>query len=81
MTLKSVRSCKKSWDSLEVPRICATCAVADIILVNKADGDNKLRAITARADYGQVLHYLRPATEGWCTGAYTCSSLAGGGIQ
>lgn len=54
--------------------------LADIILVNKADGDNKLRAMTARADYEQVLHYLRPATEGWRTGAYACSSLTGEGI-
>ncbi len=54
--------------------------LADAILVNKADGGNKLRAMTARADYEQILHYLRPATEGWRTGAYTCSSLTGEGI-
>ena len=53
---------------------------ADAILVNKADGDNKFRAKVARAEYEQVLHYLRPATEGWKTSAYTCSALTGEGI-
>ena len=54
--------------------------LADAIVVNKADGSNKLRALTARADYEQILHYLRPATEGWKTKAYACSSLTGEGI-
>lgn len=53
---------------------------ADAILVNKADGDNKQRALMARSEYEQVLHYLRPATEGWTTRAYTCSALTGEGI-
>ncbi len=55
--------------------------IADAILVNKADGDNKQRAMVARADYEQVLHYLRPATEGWKTKAYTCSSYTGEGVM
>jgi LAO/AO transport system kinase len=50
-------------------------------LVNKADGDNKIRANAARADYNRALHYLAPATEGWYTKAYTCSSLNGEGID
>ena len=54
--------------------------LADAILVNKADGDNKIRALTARADYNRILHYLQPATEGWRTMAYTCSSITGEGI-
>ncbi len=55
--------------------------LADAILVNKADGNNKQRAAVAKADYNQVLHYLRPATEGWATKAYTCSSITGEGIS
>ena len=55
--------------------------LADAILVNKADGDNKTRAMVTRADYEQILHYLRPATEGWTTKAYTCSAYTGEGIQ
>lgn len=54
--------------------------LADIITVNKADGDNKQRAMLARADYERILHYLRPATEGWHTPALTCSALTGTGI-
>ena len=38
---------------------------ADAILVNKADGDNKRKAMVARSEYEQVLHYLRPAAGGW----------------
>lgn len=55
--------------------------LADIITVNKADGDNKQRAMLARADYERILHYLRPATEGWHTPALTCSALTGMGIE
>ncbi|PIE55359.1 MAG: methylmalonyl Co-A mutase-associated GTPase MeaB [Dethiosulfovibrio peptidovorans] len=55
--------------------------LADAIVVNKADGDNKRRAMITRADYNQILHYLRPATEGWTTQAYTCSSLTGEDID
>ena len=55
--------------------------LADAILVNKADGDNIQRALNVRAEYNQVLHYLRPATEGWQPQAYSCSSLTGQGID
>lgn len=54
--------------------------LADAIVINKADGENKQRANVARADYNQILHYLRPATEGWATRAYICSSITGDGI-
>jgi LAO/AO transport system kinase len=54
--------------------------LADALLVNKADGDNKIRANAARADYNRALHYLAPATKGWRTQAYTCSALNGEGI-
>lgn len=55
--------------------------LADAILINKADGDNKQRALCARAEYERILHYLRPATEGWETHAYTCSAMTGAGID
>jgi len=54
--------------------------LADAIVVNKADGDNKARAIATSHDYNHTLHYLAPATEGWDTRAYTCSSRTGEGI-
>jgi LAO/AO transport system kinase len=55
--------------------------LCDAILVNKADGDNRIKALTAKADYNKMLHYLQPATEGWRPHAYTCSALHHQGIQ
>jgi LAO/AO transport system kinase len=55
--------------------------LADALLVNKADGDNKIRANMARAEYNRALHFLAPATEGWRTKAYSCSSRSGEGID
>lgn len=54
--------------------------LADAIVVNKADGDNKPRALVAKGDYERMLHYIRPATEGWTTHAYICSSTSGTGL-
>lgn len=53
----------------------------DLIVVNKADGDNKTRALAARADYDRILHYLQPSTEGWKTRALACSAYTGEGID
>lgn len=55
--------------------------IADAIVVNKADGDNKPKAQMARAEFEQILHYLRPSTEGWKTHAYTCSAYTGEGVM
>ena len=55
--------------------------LADALLINKADGDNKVRASAAKTEYNRALHYLAPATEGWYTRAYTSSALTGEGIQ
>ena len=54
--------------------------LADALLVNKADGDNKPRAKAAQLEYNRALHYLAPATDGWRTRAYACSALTGEGI-
>lgn len=54
--------------------------LADALLVNKADGDNKPRAKAAQLEYNRALHYLAPATDGWRTRAYVCSALTGEGI-
>jgi len=51
--------------------------LADLVVVNKADGANILRAETTRNELTQVLHYLQPATTGWQTTAITCSALNG----
>ena len=55
--------------------------IADAILINKADGDNKQKAQMVRVEYERIIHYLRHATEGWQTHAYTCSALTGEGIN
>lgn len=55
--------------------------LADAILINKADGDNKIKAKIAKTDYSNALKYLQPATKGWRTEAYTCSAINGEGID
>ena len=55
--------------------------LADAIVVNKADGENKQRAFVTRAEYERILQFLRPATEHWLTKAYTCSAHTGAGIM
>ena len=55
--------------------------LADALVINKADGDNKQKANRTKADYNRILHYLRPATEGWTTKAHTASALYGVGMD
>jgi LAO/AO transport system kinase len=55
--------------------------LADAIVINKADGDNQLRAEAFRADTERALHFFPPATEGWTTPVLTCSSLHGDGLS
>ena len=54
--------------------------MADGVLINKADGDNLLRAQQARAEQESALHCLQPATPGWTTQIALCSGLTGEGI-
>jgi LAO/AO transport system kinase len=53
---------------------------ADVIVVNKADGDNRLPAETICSEYNPLLAHLRSPTVGWKTRAYACSALKGEGI-
>lgn len=55
--------------------------LADLIIVNKADGDNEQKALIAKEEYNRILHYLRPSTEGWQTKALTCSAYYEKGID
>ncbi|MEH7272597.1 methylmalonyl Co-A mutase-associated GTPase MeaB [Neobacillus vireti] len=55
--------------------------LADAVLIHKADGDNKIKAEQTRKEYSRILHFLQPATKGWSSKAYTCSSLTGEGIR
>ncbi|WP_163996482.1 methylmalonyl Co-A mutase-associated GTPase MeaB [Pyxidicoccus caerfyrddinensis] len=52
--------------------------VADMVAINKADGDNAPRAERARAEYRAALHLMRPGAEPVVT---TCSALEGTGIE
>ena len=55
--------------------------LADLVLVNKADGDLRPAAERARADYQAALHLLRPATPAWTPEVLTCSALHDQGIE
>ncbi|QQR46503.1 methylmalonyl Co-A mutase-associated GTPase MeaB [Myxococcus xanthus] len=52
--------------------------VADMLAINKADGDNKPRAERARSELRAALHLMRPGAEPEIT---TCSALEGTGIE
>src|SRR5437868_9159195 len=54
--------------------------LADMIVVNKADGDNIKRANLAAAEYRGALHILSPRSEHWQPPVLTCSALTGAGI-
>src|SRR5580698_10918201 len=54
--------------------------LADMIAVNKADGDNVQRANLAAAEYRGALHILSPRSEHWHPPVLTYSALTGTGI-
>ena len=54
--------------------------LADMIAVNKADGDNVKRAATAAAEYRGALHILNPHSPNWTPPVVTYSALTGTGI-
>mgnify|MGYP000944919433 CR=1 FL=1 len=55
--------------------------IADLLVVNKAEGDNLLPARLTAEQYRQALHYLQPATQGWQTDAISISALNETGIE
>ncbi len=55
--------------------------VADTIVINKADGDNVLRAQAARKEYETALHMLMPSSPNWRPQVLTCSALENSGID
>jgi LAO/AO transport system kinase len=54
--------------------------LADMIAVNKADGDNLARAKLAAAEYGAALHILLPRSPNWSPPVITCSALKNDGV-
>lgn len=55
--------------------------MADIIVVNKAEGELLNRAREAVRDLKVALHMLPPHPSGWITSVFSCSSLNGEGIK
>jgi LAO/AO transport system kinase len=54
--------------------------LADMIAVNKADGDNLARAKAAAAEYRAALHILTPRSVNWSPPVATYSALTGDGV-
>jgi LAO/AO transport system kinase len=55
--------------------------LADLIVVNKADGDLAPAAERARRDYAAALQFLRSPEGGWRPKVMKCSAMAGSGIS
>ena len=55
--------------------------VADAIVINKADGDNLLRAEIAQKEYQTALHMLMAKSPNWSPPVLTCSAVEGRGID
>ena len=54
--------------------------IADMIVVNKADGSTKNAAERAASEYRSALHILKPASPTWMPTAHTCSAISGNGL-
>ena len=55
--------------------------MADLIVVNKADGDLAPAAERARRDYTSALHLLRPENADWSPQVVKCSAVTGEGLD
>jgi len=55
--------------------------LADLLAVNKADGDAEAAAARARRDYAHALHLMQPRVAGWTVPALTCSARTGAGLD
>jgi len=54
--------------------------LADLVVINKADGDLRPAALRAQADYRAALQLLRPDPSGWRPEVLTCSARDGSGV-
>jgi LAO/AO transport system kinase len=54
--------------------------MADLVAVNKADGDNLTAAERTRSEAQNALHYFPASASGWTSRAITCSAQTGKGI-
>jgi LAO/AO transport system kinase len=54
--------------------------MADLVVINKADGDNIKRARMAKTEYNRALHLFPAKASGWQPKVATCSALQKEGI-
>lgn len=54
--------------------------MADTLVITKADGDNKVKASKAAAEYQHALHLFQPPANKWLPQVLTCSALENKGI-
>jgi LAO/AO transport system kinase len=54
--------------------------LADLVVVNKADGELAAVAAHTAADYAAALHLVRPRLPAWTPRVLSCSALTGAGI-
>lgn len=55
--------------------------MADAIAINKADGDNIMKAQTARSQYANALHMFPPKESKWTPTVETCSAISHTGVD
>ena len=55
--------------------------LADVIAVNKADGDRAAEAAGAAAELAAALHLVAGSPDGWSVPVLTCSGLTGTGLD
>ncbi len=55
--------------------------VADMIVINKSDGDNRHRAQAAKNDYTHAIRTLFPASSNWLPPVLTCSAINNEGLD
>lgn len=55
--------------------------MADVIAINKADGENRAAAEEARSEYEAALRLLGERESGWTPPVLTCSAETGDGIE
>lgn len=55
--------------------------IADLVIINKAEGDNRSKAEIARRQYVNALHLLAPKSINWQVPVLLCSALQCEGIE
>jgi LAO/AO transport system kinase len=55
--------------------------MADAVIINKADGENKIKAETAKTEYAGALKLFRKPPSGWEAKVNVCSALTKEGIS